>query len=659
MRQFRYVTLIFVVLSFMQLTHAQQILPLDEEAYYHKLSLQLEQKDDSSRFNNYLLLSEYWLQRDSIRSKEALLQAQIIAQKDSSYKGRLYFYEAQYDNERGDKSKAKKSYEKAISSLQNSSLLTDKKTSAAAWYNLAINQFGKKGYEYVVDILTKKSIPLAAESQDTAITAYYYSQLGAVFMSVGQFAKAEEQLFKALDLLEQIGHQDVVLLQTYLNLVSNYCYKPDSQNAKIYLDKAAQLLKPYPSSRHYPNYYYQEGMYFTTKTNNTKALESLNRGVVLAKKYRQMQLLQMLEFRIYNNYLMLQDYPKAKKVLEDIISDGLLIREATNKKTVFQQLAIVNEALGDYKTAFQWQKRASALSDSLQQTNVLEKINELEAAYTSSEKQRTIDKLNLEKVEASLENSDKNFKITVLAITLFLLLIISTLIFRNYNKQRKLNRQIHINHEQELQQIEQERLFEASQSILQGEEQERHRIAQDLHDSMGGMLASIRMQLSKNTSPEIDQRQTIVRQLDHAIVEMRRISRNLMPETLKNLGLEVALRELCESMANKNLQVQFEAYNLSRNIPFNIELALYRVAQECISNTLKHAHAKLLIVQISQDRDRLTLTIEDDGQGFQKDMITYGLGIRNIENRINLIKGVQEITTSPGEGTTINIECYV
>lgn len=660
MRKSSYVALIFFfVLLFFRTAVAQQLLPLDEDGYYKKLQSELNSNEDSTRIERYLLLSEYWLQKDSIKSKDALLHAKRLAKKDSVFWGRTLFYEAQYYNQQNQKDRAKQTYEAAISALEKSELPADKKSLAATWYNLALNQFGKKGYDYVVDVLTNKAIPLVSELKDTLITAHYYSQLGLVFMSVGQFDKAEEQHFKALELLKNSKDEGAIHLHTYFNLVSNYCYKPDSKSAKIYLDKAAHILKPYPNSTHYPNYYYQEGMYYTTTTNATKALESLSKGKELAKKYGQMQILQMLEFRIYNNYLMQRDYTKAKDVLENIVEDGLLIREANNKKIVFQQLAIVNEALGDYKTAFQWQKEASVLSDSLQQANLLEKMNELEIVYTTTEKQMTIDKLNLEKIDAGIENRDKNFKITILAVTLALLLIISLLIYRNYNKQRKLNQQIQINHEQQLLQIENERRFEASQSILQGEEQERHRIAQDLHDSMGGMLASIRMQLSKDLLPSTEKRHTIVQQLDQAIVEMRRISRNLMPETLKNLGLEIALRELCESMANKNLKIQFEAYNLSRDIPFETELAFYRITQECISNTLKHAHATMVIVQISQDDDRLNLTIEDDGRGFEKNKATYGLGMKNIKNRVNLINGILEMATSHGEGTTINIECYV
>ena len=132
-----------------------------------------------------------------------------------------------------------------------------------------------------------------------------------------------------------------------------------------------------------------------------------------------------------------------------------------------------------------------------------------------------------------------------------------------------------------------------------------------------------------------------------------------MPETLKNLGLEIALKELCETMTHKKLFIQFESYNLSKNIPFNTQLALYRITQESISNVIKYAQASSIIVQISQDSNKLNLTIEDDGIGFNTSEITYGLGLKNIENRAKLINATIDLISNKGEGTTINVECYV
>mgnify|MGYP003498657803 FL=1 len=225
-----------------------------------------------------------------------------------------------------------------------------------------------------------------------------------------------------------------------------------------------------------------------------------------------------------------------------------------------------------------------------------------------------------------------------------------------YKKQQKINKQINLNHKQELLYIEKERKYEATQAILQGEEQERQRIAQDLHDSMGGMLANIKMTVS---TMNLDKAAEIGRKIDATILEMRRISRNLMPETLKNLGLEIALRELCESMSQKNFTIQFEAYNLAENITFQTQLALYRITQEAISNVIKYAQADIVIVQISQNEDTLILTIEDDGIGFEKSEISYGLGLKNIENRTRLINGSFDIVTEKGNGTTLNIVCNV
>jgi len=170
------------------------------------------------------------------------------------------------------------------------------------------------------------------------------------------------------------------------------------------------------------------------------------------------------------------------------------------------------------------------------------------------------------------------------------------------------------------------------------------------------MLANIRMSISQENAPNSGE---LLQKIDKSMVEMRRIARNLMPETLKNLGLEIALKELCESMSQKQFNIQFEAFDVSDNIPFKVQLSLYRMAQESISNIIKHAQANNVIVQISQHQNTINLTIEDDGIGFDTSKVDYGLGVKNIKSRTALINGTVEILSEAGKGTTINIECYV
>lgn len=649
-------SLIIIVMLFLgNMLQAQQLVPLDEVAYVKQINRTIENtKSDSVRLYNTLLLSEYWAQTDSLKSKQALDKVLSSSQKNSLAKGILEYYQGVFYANQGSKSQAKTYYEQAIKALENDTI--NIAFLIKSWYNYAYIQVEDKGYDYMVKTLTEYCIPLSEKSNNIELLAYSYTQLGLTFMSVGQFDKAEEYHKKALEQLEKIKNKNNVHLITYFNLVSNYCYKPDSKTAKIYLDQAKELLNPFPESQHYPNYYYQEAMYYTTIQDFDNALASLSKGAKLAKESNQTKLLHMLYFRMYNVYLMQKDYRKAKAQLEQILAEKVLAKEAVNRRITYTQLAAVNDVLGEHKEAYQWMKKASLLGDSLQQKKLLENMNELEILHQTADKQQKINNLEKEKKANELLSKNKNLRMTILVIALILSLIIAFLIFINYKKQQKLNKQISLSHEQDLLHIENQRKYEATQAILQGEEQERQRIAQDLHDSMGGMLANIRMTISANNSFH---KENVIDKLDQTIDEMRRISRNLMPETLKNIGLEIALKELCETMTQKYFTIQFEAFNLSENIPFKTQIALYRIAQESISNITKYAQATNVIVQISQNNNVLNLTIEDDGIGFDKSEIVYGLGLKNIQNRAQLINGTVEIASNKGEGTTINVECYV
>lgn len=644
-----------LLLIFVPVGYAQQLLPLDEEGYLKEINAAIEtSKNEKIRLENYLLLSEFYAPTDSVQSKKALDNVLNSPHKKELNKGVLAYYQGIYFVNQGQKLKAKNYYEEAIKELKGDKREID--VLIKSWYNYGYVQIEDKGYEVFIKTLTEHCIPLSEKSGNQLYLAYSYTQVGLTFMSVGQFDKAEEYHFKALEVLNKIPEQGTIHLITYFNLVSNYCYQANSYSAKLYLDKATQLIQNYPNSRQYPNYYYQLAMYYTTKQAYREALETLQKGILSSREKKQHKLTQMLYFRMYNVYLMKNDYPGAKSILEQLLKDNILSKEATNRRITFTQLATVNEAMENYKEAYEWMKKSSALGDSLQQQKLIEKMNELEVVHDLHTKEQTINQLVQEKKEDALVAESNTMRITFLGIGFVLSIIIGGLVYLNYKNQQKLNQQISISHQQELQNIEHERKYEASQAVLKGEEQERQRIAQDLHDSMGGMLANIRMYIS---SLELNESSYLLEKIDKSIAEMRRISRNLMPETLKNLGLEIALKELCESMTHNHLYIQFEAFNVSETIPFQTQLTFYRIAQEGISNVIKYAQANNVIVQISQTENLLNLIIEDDGIGFNSSDVTYGLGIKNIENRVALINGTVEIESQKGQGTTINIVCHV
>lgn len=652
---FRNAFLLLMLLLVCNIWKAQQLIPIDEVRYLGQIDHNIRtSRDDRVVLQNYLLLSEYWAPSDSLKSVQALNKVLNSPKKDLLSPGLLDYYQGIFSTHQGSRTDATIYYGKTIKHLQNDP--ENKGILIRALYNQAYVQIEDKGYDFFVKALTEKCIPLSEKANNTEMLAYCYTQLGLTFMSVGQFDKAEEYHDKALGKLKKLPANSSVRLITYLNMVSNYCYRPDSKTAKVYLDKAKAMVQNYPDSQHYANYYYQEAMYHTTREDYPKALGSLNHGIRLAKAKKQYKILHLLYFRMYNVYLMQKDYVKARQQLELVLKENVLGKEPTNRRVTYTQLAAVNDILGKHKEAYKWMKRSNDLGDSLNQQKLVQKMNEYEILHKTSEKQKTIDQLEKDKKESELMSKNKNLRITILAIALGLILIIAILIYLTYRKQQKLNQQISIIHQRDLLHMENEKRYEATQAVLQGEEQERQRIAQDLHDSIGGMLANIRMSISSN---EVYQASDIVEKIDRSISEMRRISRNLMPETLKNLGLEIALKELCESMTHKHLSIQFDAFGVSDNIPFPIQLALYRIAQESISNVIKYAQANNVIVQISQDDNTLALTVEDDGVGFDKSKVTYGLGLRNIENRVRLMNGKVDIHSEKGDGTTINVECHV
>ncbi|MGE8379516.1 MAG: sensor histidine kinase, partial [Sphingobacterium sp.] len=272
----------------------------------------------------------------------------------------------------------------------------------------------------------------------------------------------------------------------------------------------------------------------------------------------------------------------------------------------------------------------------------------MEAKYKTVEKEKLILNLRAEK--------DRNqFKIfLVLGIAILLSIVVLFVTF-SYRKQRKLNGQIQINHEIALEKLAKEKQLQISESMLKAEEQERQRIAQDLHDSIGGMLTGLKFRIAGEQKGEFDLTNELPHKLNDILGEVRRISHNLMPDSLRQFGLIAALEQLCLSMRNNKVQIQFENYEDEVHLDFQKGLAIYRIVQEAISNALKYADADLIIVQVSKSQGILQVLIEDNGKGFDSSAANYGMGLNNMVNRIKWINGSIDMQSKLGSGTQIEI----
>ncbi|HEV7332325.1 MAG TPA: PAS domain-containing sensor histidine kinase [Flavisolibacter sp.] len=197
------------------------------------------------------------------------------------------------------------------------------------------------------------------------------------------------------------------------------------------------------------------------------------------------------------------------------------------------------------------------------------------------------------------------------------------------------------------------------EALREGEEKERSRIARDLHDEISGMIAAAKMQFSSLLAhvPQIADTtgyQQGIQLLENAALQVRRTSHNLMPEILLENGLSEALRRYCRNVSSDSLLIDFISIGENRRFSPTFELSLYRIAQEFISNILKHSHATTALVQISVHDNMLSLVIEDNGKGFSTDAEKNGTGLASIRRRVEAMKGTLDI--SSGNGVQVYLE---
>ncbi|MCB0045120.1 MAG: ATP-binding protein [Caldilineaceae bacterium] len=208
-----------------------------------------------------------------------------------------------------------------------------------------------------------------------------------------------------------------------------------------------------------------------------------------------------------------------------------------------------------------------------------------------------------------------------------------------------------------------------SRRLLQTQEEERHRLARDLHDeaaqALTSLLVHLRLLERAHTPEEAQKRVQELRVLTaHALEDVRRVALDLRPTILDDLGLGPALEWRIEEFTQGDgLAAGVEIHGLERRLPREMELVFYRVGQEALNNVVRHARAQQVTVRLIQADGQITLTVEDDGQGFDPACRhaneLRGLGLMGMEERMAMIGGDLSVRTAPGKGTIITAQATI
>lgn len=358
-------------------------------------------------------------------------------------------------------------------------------------------------------------------------------------------------------------------------------------------------------------------------------------------------------------HLSAMQYDKARNYAEQSVSVLQTENNRTQLRKSYETLSSIHYALHDMKMAESYLHKSDLIGDSISNETVKRNTLIIEKKYETEKKELEIKKLESEKLIQRLSINQKTRLNYFLLSGAATLAIISLLFIRDYKNKQKLQLQ-------RITELETEKQLSATEAVLKGEEQERTRLAKDLHDGLGGMLSGIKYSMNTmkgNLIMTHENSQAFERSmdmLDSSIKEMRRVAHNMMPESLVKFGLDTALKDFCTDINQSGaLKVNYQSIGVEgANIDQTISITIYRIVQELINNTMKHAAATNAIVQLSKTNNQLSVTVEDDGKGFDPATLqaAKGIGWTNIQSRVDFLKGRLDVQSAAGQGTSVHIE---
>ena len=497
----------------------------------------------------------------------------------------------------------------------------------------------------------------------------YETIKGDYFKSIQKLDSAVKYFTRALVKLEDVEDPKV---EADINDKIGFTYIDlrDSAKAFIYFSEANKIRKNNQLNDELAKSYYAQGNIHFKRRDMKRALFNYKKGIEIIDGESNIALLANLNYMLGNSYNMLSNvdsslyfFRKAKELYDNIGPDKsrVLVSNEIALALIFQNkfseaipileenlttiqsfkdwqyynrtyrlLVDAYEGTGDYKNALKYQKQKTDTVMAFLLSQRTESVAKI------TEDHRT-DK-QLDEAEEQAFFATRRAKVLGAALgVLAVVMVIGYLLFSRAIQKKKL---------------------ENLQAMVLGEENERKRVAKDLHDGIGVLLTSVKLRLS-NFQDKVESKedfQNSLEQIDNACTEVRRISHNMVPASLTKLGLQEAILDLLDNVRasteiaiEESLDYEEGAYDESK------EVLIYRVIQELINNSLKYADPTKLRIAMSKAKQEYQLTYEDNGKGFEKSKVKSGLGLRSIASRVDILKGKLTFESAPGQSTTYNI----
>ena len=497
--------------------------------------------------------------------------------------------------DKGDNVKALQHYQKALKTAESTD---DKELISHVLKNIGVLYVSWKKFDEAFSYY-EKAEKLALENKNKELIADCQNNKGIIYEQKENYPKA---------------------LSAYKNALELYTEKKIPEKISMALSNIAIIYK---AQKNYP-----EAVNYNLK------------AISIAEKQDDKWTMAATYNNIGNLYGEMGDYKRSIEFCEKALKIAKEIDAGEIIWATYDSMAEAAAKAGDYKNAFTYHKLFSVAMNDFVNKESTKQLSELNVKYETEKKQNLIN-------QQDFVIKQKNIWLLFGGILFLTTLISAFFIYRNYQhkQEKKLQREIFL--QQEL----------ATKSLFEGEQNERIRIARDLHDSVGQMLSLVKMNLSsQEQNHETENIQGLV---DKTISEVRNISHNLIPEEL-NFGIFPALENLSDKVnASSKTKMELHIPEEIRLIKFQKqnELSIYRIVQEVVNNMIKHADASSINLSIRKLEKSLIINIKDNGKGLDDDSITNssGIGWKNINARVHMMDGKIKIESEKLAGTQIEI----
>lgn len=601
---------------------------------------QTDSKEEKAKL--HILLSKMFERTDIAESKRfakktLLFDNDSLKSEAHNQLGRANFYQNQLDS-------ASFHFTESIDLLNE---LGYQDQAASVRISLGAVHLRKGDYKNAVATLIR-SAQYFENKSDSINMAKCYSNISSAFGELGDSQKAIAYGEKALAIFTRKNMLPYKAI-TLPNLAGEFLKGGDTLKAKSYFLQAEALAKQRNDQFSLARIYNNLGNMYL-ETDHDQSEKYLMRSLDLRKETKSNDGIGTL----YNNlgYLQLKkgNVQKAIPYLKTALQYG----KGSNASTTYNNLADAHQQLGDYKMALFFEEKKNALNDSILKMENQKTIAEISTKYETEKKEKEI--LNLQ--HTNLQTDLKRRQSRNLMYTAFVLLLIGGILTYAYVKNAR-KRRIIAEQMQELESQKVERLLKEQELIgidamIEGQEKERQRIAEDLHDSLGGKLSALKLFVEDIKKSDRKLYDKIKMVLDESYNDVRHISHQKNASAMIEKGLIPAVNRVANRLkSTKKLQVEVTNIDFKKKIQNFIELQLFRIIQELLTNTIKHAKAKTVNIQFSEENDTLNVVYEDDGIGFNTQKTDFGVGLKNIGNRIQKMGGSLTVDSNLDNGTTV------